>query len=128
MILIIIDSPLRITSNCGFFLIAWILHYFPFFLMKRQLFLHHYLPAYYFGILLSGYILDHLIWSRGGRNTNIIWILTIFSVIYIFVQFSPLSYGLKMSKEHCLSLRWLSSWDFDCDSLVSDIMPRVTDT
>lgn len=25
--------------------VGWFLHYFPFFLMNRQLFMHHYLPA-----------------------------------------------------------------------------------
>jgi len=43
----------KYDSLCGFLFIGWSLHYFPFFIMGRQLFLHHYLPALYFAILLS---------------------------------------------------------------------------
>lgn len=35
---------------CGFLVLGWFLHYFPFFLMSRQLFLHHYFPALYFAV------------------------------------------------------------------------------
>jgi dolichyl-phosphate-mannose--protein O-mannosyl transferase len=28
--------------------LAWVIHYVPFFFMERQLFLHHYLPAMLF--------------------------------------------------------------------------------
>ncbi|KAI6094514.1 glycosyltransferase family 39 protein [Pisolithus sp. B1] len=38
---------------CGFLFTGYALHYLPFFLMSRQLFLHHYFPALYFAILLS---------------------------------------------------------------------------
>jgi len=34
----------------GFLVLGWFLHYFPFFIMSRQLFLHHYFPALYFAV------------------------------------------------------------------------------
>ncbi|PPQ95852.1 hypothetical protein CVT26_015982, partial [Gymnopilus dilepis] len=43
----------KYDTLCGFLFTGWSLHYFPFFLMGRQLFLHHYFPALYFAILLS---------------------------------------------------------------------------
>ena len=42
----------------GFLFTGYFLHYFPFFLTSRQLFLHHYLPALYFGILLTCAVFD----------------------------------------------------------------------
>ncbi|CRK19914.1 hypothetical protein BN1708_000551 [Verticillium longisporum] len=36
----------RLYNSTGFFFLAWATHYFPFYLMGRQLFLHHYLPAH----------------------------------------------------------------------------------
>ncbi|GMF65059.1 unnamed protein product [[Candida] boidinii] len=42
------------ASNSAIFFLGWLLHYAPSFLMARQLFLHHYLPALYFSILALG--------------------------------------------------------------------------
>jgi dolichyl-phosphate-mannose--protein O-mannosyl transferase len=36
----------RFIYRAGYLLLAWSLHYFPFFTMARTLYLHHYLPAY----------------------------------------------------------------------------------
>ncbi|KXS13508.1 glycosyltransferase family 39 protein [Gonapodya prolifera JEL478] len=42
----------------GFIFIGWGLHYLPFFLMGRALFLHHYLPALVFGYIGTGGMVD----------------------------------------------------------------------
>lgn len=44
----------RLYNSGGFFMLAWIYHYFPFFTMSRQLFLHHYLPAHVCSALVVG--------------------------------------------------------------------------
>lgn len=43
------------------FVIAWAAHYFPFFLMNRQLFLHHYLPAHLASALVAGAVFNFMI-------------------------------------------------------------------
>lgn len=48
----------RLYKSTGFFALAWAFHYLPFFLMNRQLFLHHYLPAYVCALLVLGGVLD----------------------------------------------------------------------
>nr|CAB3265042.1 protein O-mannosyl-transferase 2-like [Phallusia mammillata] len=53
----------RLTYNidigvCGCFAIAWLIHYGPFFFMKRVLFFHHYFPAHIFACCLSGVFLN----------------------------------------------------------------------
>lgn len=53
----------RLYSSCGFFLLAWATHYLPFYLMGRQLFLHHYLPAHICQCLLFG-ALTQFIFTR----------------------------------------------------------------
>ncbi|KAI9298088.1 PMT-domain-containing protein [Neoconidiobolus thromboides FSU 785] len=51
--------------NSGFFLLmAWGLHYFPFFPMGRQLFLHHYLPALIFKYCLVGAAIQYGFYSK----------------------------------------------------------------
>ncbi|KAM0787551.1 hypothetical protein ACM66B_003621 [Microbotryomycetes sp. NB124-2] len=44
----------RLYNSCGFFMLAWIYHYLPFYTMSRQLFLHHYLPAHLCSALVAG--------------------------------------------------------------------------
>ena len=43
---------------CGRLLLAYALHYLPYFLLGRQLYVHHYYPALYFNCLLSGAVVD----------------------------------------------------------------------
>lgn len=38
----------------GQLLLGWVLHYFPFFLMGRVLYFHHYFPAMLFSSMLTG--------------------------------------------------------------------------
>lgn len=50
----------RMLNTTGFFVWAWACHYFPFFVMGRQLFLHHYLPASICSVLVFAGIFDFL--------------------------------------------------------------------
>lgn len=45
-------------AAAGFYTMAWAFHYLPFYVMGRQLFLHHYLPALYCGLLVLGVGVD----------------------------------------------------------------------
>lgn len=53
-------SRSRLYNSTGFFFLAWATHYFPFFLMGRQLFLHHYLPAHVASSLVAGSLLEFI--------------------------------------------------------------------
>ncbi|KAF9403182.1 hypothetical protein BGX21_006548 [Mortierella sp. AD011] len=46
------DVHKRFYYATGFFFVGWALHYFPFFLMGRALFLHHYMPALVFSYMI----------------------------------------------------------------------------
>ncbi|KAL0640349.1 Dolichyl-phosphate-mannose--protein mannosyltransferase 4 [Maublancomyces gigas] len=48
----------RLYNSTGFFFLAWAAHYIPFFLMGRQLFLHHYLPAHLASALVTGALVE----------------------------------------------------------------------
>lgn len=113
----------RLYNSAGFFLLAWAVHYFPFFLMGRQLFLHHYLPAHLASALVTGAMVQlifdkepvHGPVSRGvvvmenssvkkgkgprldafksGRASWIAATALIGSVVWSFLVFAPLTYG-----------------------------------
>lgn len=50
----------RLYNSTGFFWLAWATHYFPFYLMGRQLFLHHYLPAHLASCLVTGSLVEFI--------------------------------------------------------------------
>jgi dolichyl-phosphate-mannose-protein mannosyltransferase len=45
-------------NSTGFFFLCWAAHYFPFYTMGRQLFLHHYLPAHLASCLVTGALVE----------------------------------------------------------------------
>ncbi|KAK0961533.1 Dolichyl-phosphate-mannose--protein mannosyltransferase 4 [Friedmanniomyces endolithicus] len=50
----------RLYNSTGFFLLLWAAHYAPFFIMGRQLFLHHYLPAHLASALVAGAVVEFI--------------------------------------------------------------------
>jgi len=110
----------KYDTLCGFLFMGWGLHYFPFFLMSRQLFLHHYLPALYFAILLLCAVFDFLTSTLRPRwRLQIATVLIIFA-IWNFSIFSPLVYGTTWTKEECRKAMWFRTWDFSCESFYDD--------
>lgn len=51
----------RLWNNTGFFILVWAVHYIPFFLMNRQLFIHHYLPSHLASALVAGSVLNFVL-------------------------------------------------------------------
>ena len=109
-------------SNVGsIFLAGYLLHFLPFMFVERTLFLHHYLPAFIFKILLTAATIEHLYYLIGTRCQNnclmyilkcgtLIWLLF---VIYVFKKFTVFSYGTThLSAKEVLKLRWRDTWDF----------------
>ncbi|CAB1429412.1 unnamed protein product [Pleuronectes platessa] len=109
----------------GLLLLGWIIHYAPFFTMDRILFYHHYFPAMLFSSMLTGVTLDVLL-----QNTDLLlrlpyshWLkrggqmLFLFTVLYSFYLFHPLSYGMTGPLAHepgsaMAGLKWMDSWEF----------------
>ena len=104
----------RLWNNAGLFTIAWEYHYVPFFLMNRQLFLHHYLPAHLCSALVAGAVLNFVASetinypiSVRGRTTRarptqysdigtraLITVVTFSTAMLLFmIYISPLTYG-----------------------------------
>jgi len=105
----------RLWNNTGFFLLFWGIHYAPFFLMNRQLFLHHYLPSHLCGALVAGAVLNFVLsetvnypispeggklrvrrprqWSDIGVKGPVIFGVFTFFLFLMFVFLAPLTYG-----------------------------------
>ncbi|PLB34059.1 dolichyl-phosphate-mannose-protein mannosyltransferase [Aspergillus candidus] len=50
----------RLYNSTGFLFLCWAAHYFPFWLMGRQRFLHHYLPAHLASCLVTGALVEFI--------------------------------------------------------------------
>ncbi|KAG6890668.1 hypothetical protein C0992_013340 [Termitomyces sp. T32_za158] len=88
----------KYDSLCGFLFVGWFLHYFPFFIMGRQLFLHHYFPALYFAILLSGAVFDLVTSTLRPKIRLQIAAVFIILAIWQFSRFSSIAYGTPWTK------------------------------
>lgn len=95
----------KLNSTLLWFFLGWMLHYLPFFLMGRQLFLHHYLPAHVIGSLLTAGLVDFIAGQLDGPNlkyrsskfTTALVSLMITMVVACFLFLAPLTYGLTLS-------------------------------
>lgn len=112
---------LKYDGLCGFLFVGWALHYFPFYLMGRQLFLHHYLPALYFSILLWCSVFDLATSNLKPRVRLQIAAVLIVVAIWTFSHFSPLVYGSEWTKGKCTDAKWLKNWDFSCGDFYDDV-------
>lgn len=119
----------KIYGPLAFLFCGWCCHYFPFFLMGRQKFLHHYLPAHIFAALFAVAVWE-VIFSecksldssnneeKPGAAFNkqpaiynkpyfIFNVLLLCALVWFFIYFSPLIYGEPMTVEQVQDRLWL---------------------
>ena len=118
----------RFDYEIGTSVLGWALHYFPFYLMQRQLFLHHYFPALYFAIIALCQTYDYItarIPGIGLRERPLIGklgaVVFLTLSIIVFGLYSPLSYGNPWTKSACERAKLFEKWDFDCNTFLSEV-------
>ncbi|GAA5931969.1 hypothetical protein JCM1841_006118 [Sporobolomyces salmonicolor] len=128
----------RLYNSGGFFLLAWLYHYLPFFTMSRQLFLHHYLPAHVLSAFVAGAVFHFLFCGdtvnypvsvasattrrRPRQRAEVskgMWITFAVAVVALLANFAflaPLTYGTPgLAPEEVNRRRILSSWTLHYD-------------
>ncbi|PVU94435.1 hypothetical protein BB561_002535 [Smittium simulii] len=101
-------------NGVGFTVLSWALHYFPFYILKRQLFIHHYLPALWFGIVGLAISIDIFTRKLSQKFRHAIMIGLLFYTIRSYMVYSPLGYGTVWTKQACRKSKWFESWDYSC--------------
>lgn len=104
-----IFETIELESPVGFLFTSWFLHYVPFFLMGRQLFLHHYLPALYCGILFLVMFMDRIVETKYKK---IAFVTLVSAALAAYLLYLPLAYGTPFKL--CSALKLKKSWDWDC--------------
>ncbi|CAG58931.1 uncharacterized protein GVI51_F00627 [Nakaseomyces glabratus] len=97
-------------------LLGWFLHFFPFVIMGRVKYVHHYLPALYFALFVLAYIFDAGLRYYNKTKTQRIIKFCIYAgymsvVIGGFILFAPFSYGMTGKLENYKHLNWMKNWD-----------------
>ncbi|KAL0953784.1 hypothetical protein HGRIS_004968 [Hohenbuehelia grisea] len=122
----------RLWNSAGFFLLIWGVHYAPFFVMNRQLFIHHYLPSHVASALIAGAVLNFVLSetinypvSAAGPHTRrrvptyadlgargpIVALVYAVLLFAMFAYIAPLTYGTPgLTGEEVNTKRLLSSW------------------
>ncbi|CAR21424.1 dolichyl-phosphate-mannose-protein mannosyltransferase PMT6 [Lachancea thermotolerans CBS 6340] len=90
--------------------LAWLLHYLPFVAMGRVTYVHHYVPALYFALLVLGFVLETCVPKRFYLN-YIIYALLYAGCIYIYNLFSPIAQGMQGSAIDFRYLQWFNTWN-----------------
>lgn len=122
----------RIYGPLMFFFTSWCWHYFPFYLMSRQKFLHHYLPAHLIASLFTAtfwetvasnmksndYMTDKKSLDSRLKRSKYIIILSgfIVSMTWCFFYFAPITYGtVSLTQEEICEREWLNIQLAFCD-------------
>lgn len=96
-------------------LLAWGLHFVPFIIMSRVTYVHHYLPALYFALLVLAYLFEISMKKWNKSKCGKVMRYTIYGsymaiVIYGFYYFAPISFGMSGPSTDYEYLNWLSTW------------------
>ncbi|SCU83507.1 LAMI_0C03488g1_1 [Lachancea mirantina] len=121
----------KIYAPLMYLFVGWLCHYLPFFLMNRQKFLHHYLPAHLIASMLAAGIWEMIFTDNKSLDFNndeedpanqydenprinyaLLWAFFVgvtASVVWFFAFYSPLVYGnVALSPEEVAARQWLN--------------------
>nr|CAG4647668.1 EOG090X015P [Moina brachiata] len=102
-------------------LLGYVFHFLPYFFVDHTLFLHHYLPALAFKLLLNAAVVEHLYYLTrlvfARQFFNYLCVLGVcawmMGIVFVFNKFIPLTYGMgPMNATQILDLKLRETWDF----------------
>ncbi|XP_059150933.1 protein O-mannosyl-transferase 1-like [Physella acuta] len=97
---------------------GYLLHYLPYYLEDRTLFLHHYLPSVVFKVLTLAALGDHLysVLPKSSMFTSLIKygsVVLVAATLQAFIKMSVFTYGGEaLTPQQIKSLTWIETWDF----------------
>ncbi len=87
--------------------LGFLMNFIPFIFIGRVMFLYHYQVALMFSIIALIILLNRIS-DRRIQNKMIISIAILSFVLFIY--FSPLTYGIPISKDTLQSMMWIKTW------------------
>lgn len=105
------DQFWSIAIQAVFPFLAWLSHYLPFVLMGRVTYVHHYVPALYFAMLIFGFVVDFFLKSARKCIKYPVYATLFAGCIYVYILFSPICQGMHGRVRAHEKMKWLSTWD-----------------
>lgn len=94
-----------------FLLLAFFMFFLMFAAIRRSLFLYHYMYALLFLTMISSVYIDTvLVFFK--KRARIIYALILLSALFVFLYFSPLTYGIPLTEDQFHTRMWLPTWDY----------------
>lgn len=94
--------------HTGTYLFAgWVCNLAPYLLVRRAAFIYHYMPALFYGQLLSGIIVDFL----PPRARVLVVAFLSAALAAAFAYWAPWIFGFYISDDQHLARQWLSKWN-----------------
>ncbi|BGP29202.1 Dolichyl-phosphate-mannose--protein mannosyltransferase 2 [Rhodotorula toruloides] len=93
---------------------GWFFHYFPFLIMGRVTYLHHYLPTLWFSVLMAGVLLDHFFFrSRRltGRTKTLVFAIVAGAVVGTWWWFRACAWGIHGPASNLWGRKWRKTWN-----------------
>ncbi|KAF8321170.1 glycosyltransferase family 39 protein [Clavulina sp. PMI_390] len=96
-------------------LFGWLLHFIPFLIMGRVTYIHHYLPTLWFAVLMTGHVLDQLVFADRRKfkevTKNVVFGLCAFAVVGTFWWFRKISFGIEGPVGEQKGWQWRRNWN-----------------
>lgn len=93
----------------GMPILGYVFHFLPFVLMSRVTYFHHYMPALYFAIIMTGSYLEYVTFD--WRFRGVLFFLLYCLVITSFLIFYPTCLGMKTKSQDFAYMNWFKSWN-----------------
>nr|CAG4642305.1 EOG090X015P [Evadne anonyx] len=115
------DEWTQFRTTGEIILLGYVFHFVPYFFVDHTLFLHHYLPALVFQLMLTASLVEHLFYLTrlvfARQIINWVFVFAVLAwmcgILFMFKKFLPLSYGLgPMNATQIQELKFKESWDF----------------
>lgn len=91
--------------------LGWFIHFIPFVIMSRVTYVHHYLPALYFAMIVYCYVFELGVTKLKNKLiVNGLYLAMYAIVIGTFIYLSPLTFGMPGPNSDFKYLNLLSSW------------------
>lgn len=92
-------------------ILGWILHYLPFVAMSRVTYVHHYAPALYFAIFVTGFVVERVVYNHLNRTiARGFYIILYLAIILGFIYLKDLAFGMEGPSNAYRHLKVLSTW------------------
>lgn len=92
-------------------LLGWGLHFMPFVIMARVTYVHHYLPALYFAMIIFCYVVESgtskIPYSAARYG---VYAILYTAIVGVFYWLSPISFGMLGNEKEFAYLNVLESW------------------